>query len=75
MSIFEKHRGNKSYVYFQAYEDDKRTAVYVGSSDSLATWKKAERLFLEYIDRRLEERFYSKVPAVFRNEIKPKRKL
>ncbi|MGA8856274.1 MAG: hypothetical protein WB643_03800 [Candidatus Bathyarchaeia archaeon] len=68
MSIFEKERGKRSYVYFQLYGGSKRRVKYLGPGDDMSTWRKAERLFLEYLNQRLVE-FYTKVPTRFRNEM------
>jgi len=71
MSFFEKQRKNRSYVYYQAYGDGKRKVVYLGPRDELATWEKAERLFLEYLDNRLAN-FYAQVPDELKNRIQPR---
>jgi hypothetical protein len=74
MSVFEKERRNRSYVYFQTYSDGKRSVVYLGPRDEMATWEKAERLFVEYLDQKLED-FYSRIPAEFRAKVQPKEAL
>jgi hypothetical protein len=71
MSVFEKQRRNRSYVYFQSYSDGKRSTIYLGPRDEMATWEKAERLFLEYLDHRLQE-FYSRIPAEFKAKVQPR---
>jgi hypothetical protein len=71
MSIFKKRRGNRSYVYFQLYGGPRRKVEYLGLEDQLSTWEKAEKLFLEYLDKRLAD-FYSQIPAELRNRIRPK---
>jgi len=71
MSFFEKQRKNRSYVYFQAYDDGNRTVVYLGPRDELSTWEKAEKLFMEYLDKRLAY-FYAQVPGELKNRVQPK---
>jgi hypothetical protein len=70
MSIFEKKRQDRSYVYFQTYGEGKRRVLYLGASDEMETWEKAERLFLEHLDQRLEG-FYSRIPTEFKTKVQP----
>jgi hypothetical protein len=68
MSVFQKERHNRSYVYFQIYENGKRSVTYLGPGDDISTWEKAQKLFLQYQQERLNE-FYSKIPIEFRGAI------
>jgi hypothetical protein len=71
MSVFKKERGDRSYVYFQLYGGRRRKVQYLGPGNQLATWEKAERLILEYLDKRLAD-FYAQVPDELMNRIQPK---
>ncbi len=71
MSVFKKQRGDRTYVYFQLYGGKRRKVEYLGLENHLSTWEKAERLFLEYLDRRLAD-FYSQIPVELKNRIQPR---
>jgi hypothetical protein len=55
MSIVQRMRGERAYLYFQYYENGRKMEVYLGPAENHDAWMRGRQRLVDYRNREMKE--------------------